>query len=371
MTESVRVSGDGFDYRVDIGPGLLAQQQSWADLGANDGVLIVSNDVVAELYLETLQQSLQSAAIANHSCILPDGEQYKTLASWQLILEQLVAMQASRKTVVMALGGGVIGDLAGFAAASYMRGIRVLQLPTTLLAQVDAAVGGKTGVNLPSGKNLIGAFHQPTLVVMDTDTLNTLPEREFRAGLAEVSKYAVIMDADFFAWLEQHCDDLLQRQPAALQQMIQVCVRHKAQLVAEDSRERGRRALLNYGHSFAHALEAQTGYTRWLHGEAVAIGMQLAALFAQQAGMLDAAGVERQLQLLQRFGFTFTLPADLTPATLAQVMLLDKKADRSGITLILPRRLGEAVIVPGHDRASLDRFYTQQLSLNPLFGGSH
>jgi len=369
MTEKIQVKAGEYAYQVEIGPGLLTEHDHWTKLDAVDGILIVSNNVVADLYLAPLQQALLLADIVHQTCILADGEQHKTIASWQQILEHLVAMQASRKTMIVALGGGVVGDMAGFAAASYMRGIRVVQVPTTLLAQVDAAVGGKTGVNLPSGKNLVGAFHQPTAVLMDTDTLNTLPEREFRAGLAEVIKYAMIMDAGFFHWLEQHLDELLQRDSQALTHMIQTCVRHKARVVAEDTREHGRRALLNFGHTFAHALESQTAYTRWLHGEAVAIGMHMAALFAQQAGMFEHAGVVRQLQLLQRCGFDLTLPQALRPETLARAMRLDKKADQRGITLVLPRAIGEAVISPGHDRTGLEAFYRRQLPASPFYKG--
>jgi 3-dehydroquinate synthase len=361
MTDSITIAGAGFAYQVDIGPGLLSEQQRWSSLSAADGVLIVSNDVVAGLYLQSLQQTLQQAGITAHSCILPDGEQHKTIASWQLILDQLLAMQANRNSIVLALGGGVIGDMAGFAAATYMRGIRVIQLPTTLLAQVDAAVGGKTGVNVPSGKNLIGAFHQPAMVVMDTATLRSLPAREFRAGLAEVVKYAVIMDAEFFVWLEQHADALLQRQTDLVTQMICTCVRHKAQVVAADTLERGRRALLNYGHTFAHALESGTGYSHWLHGEAVAIGMHMAASFAQQSGLIERNCVLRQQRLLQRLGFDFTLPSSLSAEQLAAAMLLDKKADQGGITLVLPRAIGEAVIAPGYDTTSLQAHFQQHL----------
>lgn len=368
MTEHIQVSGKGFAYQVTIGPGLLQQPEQFAGLQATDGVLIVSNDVVAELYLPTLQQSLQTAGIDCHACIVSDGEHHKTIATWQSIVDHLVRMRANRKTVVMALGGGVVGDMAGFAAASYMRGIRVVQLPTTLLAQVDAAIGGKTGVNLPSGKNLVGAFHQPSMVVMDSDTLHTLPEREYRAGLAEVVKYAMIMDAGFFAWLEQHADALLQRHAQSLTAMIGTCVRHKAEVVAADTLEQGRRALLNYGHTFAHALESQTAYTQWLHGEAVAIGMHLAASFSHQAGDINAEVVNRQLQLLLRFGFDLSLPAGLQAEALANAMLLDKKADQRGITLVLPRAIGAAVISPDHDCASLVKHFQYHLQAAPRHG---
>lgn len=368
MTDSITIAGADFAYQVDIGPGLLSEQHRWSSLSAADGVLIVSNDVVAGCYLEALQQALQQAGITAHTCILPDGEQHKTIASWQLILDQLLSMRANRNSIVMALGGGVIGDMAGFAAATYMRGIRVIQLPTTLLAQVDAAVGGKTGVNVPSGKNLIGAFHQPAMVVMDTATLHSLPAREFRAGLAEVVKYAVIMDTEFFAWLEQHADALLQRQTDLITQMICICVRHKAQIVAADTLERGRRALLNYGHTFAHALESCTGYSHWLHGEAVAIGMHMAASYAQQHGLLATECVRRQQHLLQRLGFDFTLPSSLSAGQLAAAMLLDKKADQGGITLVLPRAIGDAVIAPGYATADLQAHFQQYIDKQSATG---
>ncbi|MDA3933397.1 MAG: 3-dehydroquinate synthase [Gammaproteobacteria bacterium] len=362
MVDSVQVQGEGFAYPVHIAAGLLDDIELWQQASLRDGVLIVSNDVVADLYLARLQQTLQRAGISVSSCILPDGEQHKSIASWQQILDQLLTMHANRRSSVIALGGGVIGDLAGFAAACYMRGINVIQVPTTLLAQVDASVGGKTGANVAQGKNLIGAFHQPGMVVIDTDTLATLPQREYLAGVAEVIKYAMIMDADLCVWLEQHAAAVLRRETAAIEHMIRTSVAHKAAVVAADTREQGRRAVLNYGHSFAHALESQTGYTHWLHGEAVAIGMHLAANFGRSIGCTDQHCVERQLALLKRFGFDLSMPQQLQPQQLAEAMLMDKKADHAGITLVLLRSIGEAVIKPGFELSQLREFLQHSMA---------
>jgi 3-dehydroquinate synthase len=262
-------------------------------------------------------------------------------------MSTLAQLGASRDATVIALGGGVVGDLAGFAAALWMRGIAFVQIPTTLLAMVDSSVGGKTGVNLPQGKNLVGAFHQPRAVFIDPDTLRTLPERELLAGLAEVIKYAAIGDSEFMDWLEANVRSLLDRDSAALQHAIETSVRHKARVVAADEHERGERALLNLGHTFGHAIEAATGYKRFLHGEAVAIGMLAAARLSAALGMAAVADADRLQTLLSRFGLPTTIPKDLDDRQLLDLMRLDKKAESGKLRLILWRGVGRAEIVGG------------------------
>ncbi len=328
-------------YPILIGPDLLSPEHVQPWLG-NGPVLVVSNETVAPLYLNRVEQALQEHP--HQPLVLPDGEQWKTLATWERILHKLTDMGATRDCTLIALGGGVIGDITGFAAASYMRGVRFLQIPTTLLAQVDASVGGKTGVNLPAGKNLVGAFHQPAAVIIDTDTLNTLPQREYLAGLAEVVKYGLISDAEFFHWLETNQDRLLQREADALAFAIHRSCRNKAEVVAADEREQGRRALLNLGHTFGHAIETATGYTRYLHGEAVAIGMCLAAAFSERLGLAEPPLFNRTRDLLQGLGLPVSLPADISAQSLAVLMRLDKKNLQGSLRLILLRGMGQAFI---------------------------
>jgi len=272
-----------------------------------------------------------------HSLQLPDGESCKTMASVQTVIDELVRIGARRDATVIALGGGVVGDIAGFAAACYMRGISFVQVPTTLLAQVDSSVGGKTGVNHAGGKNLIGAFYQPRLVLIDTDTLSTLPERELSAGLAEVIKYGAIADAEFFGWLEQNMQQLLQRDVESLITAIHRCCEIKAQVVAEDERETGRRALLNFGHTFGHAIELSLGYGEWLHGEAVGVGMLMAA----RLGGLKQDDQDRLRQLTEAAGLPVE-PPPVGSARLRQAMQLDKKATSNALKFVLLRKLGDA-----------------------------
>jgi 3-dehydroquinate synthase len=313
-------------------------------------VLLVSNTTVGPLYSDRL-----AAALAPRRCIeveLPDGESHKTLANVSRLLDVLIANRFARDACVVALGGGVVGDMAGFAAACYQRGIDFVQVPTTLLSQVDSSVGGKTGVNHPGGKNLIGAFHQPIAVFTDTDTLNTLPDRELRAGLAEVIKYGLIVDRRFFDWLEAHASALLAREPDALAHAIKRSCEIKAEIVGRDEREQGERALLNLGHTFGHAIESATNYTSWLHGEAVGAGMLLAADMSKRLGWMDAADVERVESILRRFGLPVDVSA-LSAGTLAEKMKIDKKVAAGRIRLVLLKAIGKSVVTGDYADAAL------------------
>ena len=313
-------------------------------------VLLVTNTTVGPLYSDRL-----AAALAPRRCIeveLPDGETHKTLANVSRILDVLVANRLGRDACVVALGGGVVGDMAGFAAACYQRGIAFVQVPTTLLSQVDSSVGGKTGVNHPGGKNLIGAFHQPAAVFADTETLNTLPDRELRAGLAEVIKYGLIVDREFFDWLEAHAADLLARDPDALTHAIKRSCQIKADIVARDEREHGDRALLNLGHTFGHAIESATNYSSWLHGEAVGAGMLLAADMSKRLGWVSSTDVERVEGILRRFG----LPVDVSTVsagTLAEKMKIDKKVAAGRVRLVLLKAIGKSVVTGEYADAAL------------------
>jgi len=328
-------------YPILIGPGLLDAAALLDEAIAARDVLVVTNATVAPLYLERLVRALAGRRVA--SLVLPDGERYKTLDTVAHVLDALVERRMNRDACVVALGGGVIGDLAGFAAACYQRGVDFVQAPTTLLAQVDSSVGGKTGVNHPGGKNLIGAFHQPRAVVSDTGTLATLPPRELRAGLAEVIKYGLVADRGFLDWIEGSLEALLALDAAALAHAIRRCCEIKAEIVAEDEREHGRRALLNLGHTFGHAIEAATGYGEWLHGEAVGAGMLMAADLSRRLGWLDAADLVRVRTLLARAG----LPVEAPPigaVRALELMAMDKKVLAGRIRLVLMRRLGEGVV---------------------------
>ena len=330
-------------YPIWIAPGLLAEAALWRRYLRGRQVLVVSNATVAPLYLDRLAAGLDG--LAWDRVILADGEQYKTLAGTERVFDALAALRANRDACVLALGGGVVGDLAGFAAACWMRGVDFLQFPTTLLAMVDSSVGGKTAVNLAAGKNLVGAFHQPRAVVVDTDTLATLPPREYRAGLAEVAKYGAINDAAFFDWLERHAAALAARRDDAVGEAIAACCANKAGVVARDETEQGERALLNFGHTFGHALEAATGYGRLLHGEAVAIGMVLAARLSARLGRAPAADAQRLEDLLAALGLPTALPAGHDPAQLLELMRLDKKNLSGRLRLVLWRGVGAAEVV--------------------------
>jgi 3-dehydroquinate synthase len=337
-------------YPIWVGAGLLDDPQRWRQAIRGRHVLVVTNTTVAPLYLERVCAGLEG--LVHATLVLPDGEGHKTLASSSEIFDALGQLGATRDATIIALGGGVIGDLAGFAAACWMRGIDFVQMPTTLLAMVDSSVGGKTGVNLALGKNLVGAFHQPRSVVADTGTLATLPDREYRAGLAEVVKYGAIGDAVFFEWLERHVGALSARDAAALTEAIAVSCRHKAGVVARDEHERGERALLNFGHTFGHALETASGYGQLLHGEAVSIGMVLAARLSAGLRRSSAADTKRLADLLAAFGLPVTLPPS-DPARLLDLMRLDKKNAGGHLRLILWRGIGAAEIVADVDERAI------------------
>ena len=348
--QSVEVGGVR-PYRITIGPGLLHDGAALAALVRGRHVFIASDSNVAPLYARALAAVLQAQlpqARVMVSC-LPAGEAAKTLETFAELMRELADFGATRDACVFALGGGVVGDLAGFAAACWMRGIDVVQLPTTLLAMVDSSVGGKTAVDLPQGKNLVGAFHLPRAVFADTTVLHTLPERELRAGLAEVVKYGAIRNAGFLSWLESHADALLARDAAALGEAIARSCAHKAAIVARDPFEHGERALLNFGHTFAHAIETAQGYGGLNHGEAVAVGMVLAARVSAALGMASPADTQRLAQLLQRFGLPTTLPAGLDADVLVAHMRLDKKAQAGGLRFVLWDGAGAARMVAGVD----------------------
>jgi len=332
-------------YPIIIGRGLLAEFDLASHLRGPD-CLVVTNETVGPLYLERL---LENFSGARNIISLPDGEKYKTSSSAESVIDKLVASSANRDTTVVALGGGVVGDIAGFAAACYMRGVAFIQVPTTLLAQVDSSVGGKTGVNHPGGKNLVGAFHQPQMVLIDTDTLATLAERELKAGLAEVIKYGAIADEPFLGWLELNMSALLRKDATALAYAITRSCELKAQIVAEDEREAGRRALLNFGHTFAHAIENSLGYGEWLHGEAVAAGMIMAAAMSD----IDLAQQERLRSLLQTVGLP-TAPPVIKPGQLREAMQLDKKVQAKKIRLVLLHELGDAYLTSDYSEQKLE-----------------
>lgn len=344
---TVAVSG-GAPYSIHIGPGLLQDCALLTRTLRGRHALIVSDSNVTPLYAERVEAALRAAKpelnIAQY--VIPAGEAEKTLTNFGGVIEALAAQGATRDACVIALGGGVIGDMAGFAAACWMRGIDVIQLPTTLLAMVDSSVGGKTAVDIPQGKNLVGAFHPPRAVIADTSVLQTLPPRELRAGLAEVIKYGAIIDAEFLRWLDTHRDALLSGNDAALSEAIARSCTHKAGITERDPFEHGERALLNFGHTFGHAIEAEQGYVEGLnHGEAVAVGMLLAARLSAQLGLASAVEADALQTLLQRFELPTTIPQGLDPNALLARMRLDKKAQASGLRFILWEGAGKAKIV--------------------------
>lgn len=340
MLEQIKVVTGNTHYPIYIGSDLLSQASLITQHIFTEQVMVVTNDTVAPLYLAKLQTQLQTYQC--DTLILPDGEAYKTLVTLERIVTHLIERQHHRDTTLIALGGGVIGDLTGFAAACYMRGVAYLQIPTSLLAQVDAAIGGKTAVNHPQAKNLIGAFYQPRAVFMDTTTLNSLPEREFKAGLAEVIKYGLIADATFFNWFETHIDNILAREPVALTYLIKRSCQIKADFVAQDEQDKGLRMLLNLGHTFAHALETGAGYGNYLHGEAVAIGLCLAAEISEPLSNFPASDTLRLKRLLAKIGLPLTLPETLSIKQLLSLMTHDKKAKLNRLTLILLKKVGLA-----------------------------
>jgi 3-dehydroquinate synthase len=358
-TQTLTVHLGERSYPILIGAGLARSGELLAAHIPHRDILLVSNTVVAPLYAATLRQALAQGPAGRRvvEVILPDGEQYKTLATAGRVFDVLIANRFGRDAVVVALGGGVVGDLAGFVAACYQRGIDLVQVPTTLLAHVDSSVGGKTAVNHPGGKNMIGAFHQPRAVIADTDLLSTLPDRELSAGLAEVIKYGLIRDAAFFDWIEAHLDALLAREPAALAHAIRRSCELKAQIVARDEREHGERALLNLGHTFGHAIEAATGYVEWLHGEAVGTGMLIAVDMSQRLGRIDAALEARLRALLRRAHLPVTAP-QIGAARALDYMRIDKKVQGGRVRLVLLDALGAAAVTGDYADAVLEQTLT-------------
>jgi 3-dehydroquinate synthase len=337
-TQTVSIDLQIRSYDIVIGSGIFDQAATYADLPNASTAVIVTNTTVAPLFAARLQQALQGKYPKIHTVVLPDGEAFKTWQTLNLIFDALLAHTCDRKTVLFALGGGVVGDMTGFAAASYMRGVPFVQVPTTLLAQVDSSVGGKTAINHPLGKNMIGAFYQPLKVVCDLDTLKTLPPRELSAGLAEVIKYGPISDLDFLRWIEDHIDALMARDPSALAHAVKRSCEIKAWVVGQDEREAGLRAILNFGHTFGHAMESGLGYGKWLHGEAVGCGMVMAAHLSQQLGLVDVELVKRLTGLIQKAGLPIQGPklSDTDNAgRYLELMQVDKKTEAGAIKFVV------------------------------------
>ena len=336
-------------YPILIGNGLLQDERSYP-VKQGDRVMIVTNPTVAQFYLDTVTFALKKRGCEVEHVLLPDGEKYKTLESLNLIFTALLQGNHGRDTTIIALGGGVIGDVAGFAAASYQRGVRLIQIPTTLLSQVDSSVGGKTAVNHELGKNMIGAFYQPSMVIIDTHTLGTLPKREVNAGLAEVIKYGAILDYEFFEWLEAHIDELVALNNESLQHCIARCCQIKADVVARDETEKGDLALLNLGHTFGHAIETHLGYGNWLHGEAVSTGMMMAASLSEQLWDISVADVSRLEKLLARANLPTLSPDSMQPEDYLPHMMRDKKVLAGKLRLVLLKSLGQAYIATDTDK---------------------
>ena len=330
-------------YPIAIGAGLL-DDGAWCRHISGRQVAVVTNTVVGPLYLDRVCAALRAAGKQVTAVVLPDGEEEKNWAGLMLIFDALLAEQCDRKTTLVALGGGVVGDMTGFAAASYMRGVPFVQVPTTLLAQVDSSVGGKTGINHPLGKNMIGAFYQPRQVVCDLAVLDTLPDREMSAGLAEVIKYGASIDVDFLGWLENHVDDLRARDRAALAHAVKRCCEIKAHVVGADEKEAGLREILNFGHTFGHAIEAGMGYGAWLHGEGVGCGMVMAAELSARLGLIAPAFARRIESLVARAGLPVRGPASLAPERYLELMRVDKKAQGGDIRFVLLDGEGHATV---------------------------
>ncbi len=348
VAQTVRIDLDERGYDILIGRGLLDDPATWAALPGRADALIVTNTTVGPLYAARLRAALGERFARVHTVELPDGEAHKDWSTLNLIFDSLLARACDRKTVLFALGGGVVGDMAGFAAACYMRGVPFVQVPTTLLAQVDSSVGGKTAINHPLGKNMIGAFYQPQQVVCDLETLTTLPQRELIAGLAEVIKYGPIADMAFFDWIEANLAALLARDAAALAHAVRRSCEIKAWVVGQDEREGGLRAILNFGHTFGHAIESGLGYGEWLHGEAVGCGMVMAMHLSRALGLVDAALVDRVTRLIERAGLPVIGPA-LGTARYLELMRVDKKAEAGQIRFVVIEAPGRAGVRPATD----------------------
>ena len=349
--QTLKVDVGHTSYPITIGSGLLGDRGLLETRIPGRDLMIVTDATVARLYLAKLRGNLGERNIAE--CVLPDGEQHKTLQTAGWVFDALVGKKLNRDATVVALGGGVVGDIAGFAAACYQRGVAYAQVPTTLLAQVDSSIGGKTGVNHAGGKNLIGAFHQPAAVLSDTDTLASLPDRELSAGLAEVIKYGCIWDPMLFDWLDQNVDKLLAREPDALTYAVARSCGIKATVVGRDEREQGLRAILNFGHTFGHAIEAATQYKTYLHGEAVALGMLIATDLSIRMGLIDAAVGERLWDLIGRAGLPIEAPR-IGAARALELMRMDKKVLSGALRLVLLEKLGRAVVVGNYEPGALE-----------------
>jgi len=341
-------------YPIFIGSGLLANNANIIQpYIKGKSTAIVSNTTVAPIYLETLKKHLDD--FSTIEIILLDGEEYKTMETLGQIHTEMLQARCDRKTTVLALGGGVVGDITGFASASYQRGVNFIQVPTTLLSMVDSSVGGKTGVNHPLGKNMIGAFHQPQCVVIDTDTLNTLDDRQLSAGIAEVIKYGYINDIEFIDWLDENMERLMQRDADALAYAIYRSCEHKAAIVAADEKEAGQRALLNLGHTFGHAIETGMGYGKWLHGEAIAVGMVMAAELSKEHGWVTGDDVDSIKALLAKANLPTEPPSEISPQRFFELMSIDKKVQDGILHLVLMKSLGESFITSDYDKKALER----------------
>ncbi len=348
---SLKVNLGERSYPICVGKNLLERSELLTQYIPGNSALIVSNETVAPLYMDKVEASLSD--LKYKTLVLPDGEQYKNQETLNSIYDCLMENRFDRNCTLIALGGGVIGDITGFAAASYQRGVHFIQIPTTLLAQVDSSVGGKTGINHPMGKNMIGAFYQPKVVIADTDTLNTLEDRELSAGIAEVIKYGLIRDNEFLDWLEDNMENLLDRDPEALAYAIERSCRNKAEVVAADERESGQRALLNLGHTFGHAIETGMGYGNWLHGEAVASGMVMAARMSLKLGWINQGELDRVIDIIERAHLPVKAPDKITPDRFIELMSVDKKVSDGILKLILFKRIGEAIVTSDYNQNTL------------------
>ncbi len=352
MSQQILVSLGENSYPIEIKTGLVKHSPVFLSYLKNKSVFIISNATVAALYLQKLQDNLTQMNFVDVPVyLMPDGEEYKNLAQFEQIIAAMLKLNLGRDTIIIALGGGVVGDLAGFVAACYQRGVQFIQIPTTLLAQIDASVGGKTAVNHPLGKNMIGAFHQPQLVLIDPETLQSLPQREFLAGLGEALKYGLLADEKLFNWMESTIELFLQRDLPALQKLIIKCCLIKAEIVTADEKESGRRTLLNLGHTFGHAIEAETRYQQYLHGEAVAIGLHAAMKLSVTLGYSGVAELNRLVELLKTIGLIDTIPATMNLENLLQHMKKDKKNKAGKIHLIVNQGIGAAKLIVCEDEA--------------------
>ena len=361
--KTITVNLDDRRYPIHIGRDLLQNAELFQPHVSGNRVVIISNEVVAALYANALSKTISQFALVEEYH-LPDGEIHKDLASVSQIFDHMLSIPCDRKTTIIALGGGVVGDISGFAAACYQRGIPYIHVPTTLLAQVDSSIGGKTGVNHPLGKNMIGAIYQPKCVVADIDTLKTLPERELLAGLAEVIKYGLIRDPEFFDWLEDNVDSLLARDLDSLTYAIERSCANKAEVVELDERESGLRALLNFGHTFGHAIENKLNYKSWLHGEAVAAGMVIAAEFSRRLNLIDSEQQSRIEQVIRRFKLPVQPPIGMTESDFMDAMAVDKKVEAGKIRFIVLERIGKAIVIDEYPIPVLKGMLTDIVRLN-------